>query len=52
MNMPTISIRNQQGSSLVTVDGNEFALDLMSRADRNKFRRMLIAGLEKAGYFG
>lgn len=51
MSKPTVTLRIGAAHYDVTVDGRTFDLSAMKRPARNKLSRLLVGGLESAGYF-
>lgn len=49
---PSITIRIGAAYDAVTVDGITLDRSTMDRPVRRKLTRMVVAGLEQAGYFG
>jgi len=51
MKQPTITIHYGAGAHTVTVDGREFDMNALTPGDRSRFRRLIVASLEKIGRF-
>lgn len=49
--LPKITLRIGAAYDMVTVDGTKFDRSRMIRPERGQLRRLLVGGLEAAGYF-